>query len=51
MSYDEVADKFRECARFAGIDGERVEPVVDAVARLEELDSVRALTEPLTRER
>ena len=44
MSYDEVADKFRECAGFAGFRADRIEPVIDAVQRLEELASVRELT-------
>lgn len=44
MSYDEVADKFRECARFAQFDPNRIEPVINAVRRLEELASVRELT-------
>ena len=44
MSYDEVADKFRECARFAGFEADRIEPIIVAVRRLEELASVRELT-------
>ena len=44
MSYGEVADKFRECARFAGFAAQRFEPIVEAVRRLEELASVRELT-------
>ena len=44
MSYDEVADKFRECAGFAGFREDRIQPVIDAVRRLEELASVRELT-------
>ena len=44
MSYDEVADKFRECAGFAGFREGRIQPVIDAVRRLEELASVRELT-------
>jgi len=44
MSYDEVADKFRECAGFAGFREDRIQPVIDAVERLEELTSVRELT-------
>lgn len=51
MSYDEVADKFRECARFARFDPDRIEPVIDAVRRLEELASARELTDLLTGER
>ena len=44
MSYDEVAEKFRECAGFAGFRADRIEPVIDAVKRLEELASVGELT-------
>ena len=44
MSYDDVADKFRECAGFAGFGADRIEAVIDAVQRLEELASVRELT-------
>lgn len=49
MSYDEVADKFRECARFARWDASRMERIVETVGRLEELGSVRELTSLLTR--
>jgi 2-methylcitrate dehydratase PrpD len=48
MSYDEVAEKFRECARFVGWDAARTEAVIDTVRRLEDLDSVRELTGLLT---
>ena len=44
MSYDEVADKFRGCAAFARWDEDRAERIVEAVRRLERLDSVRELT-------
>ena len=44
MSYDEVADKFRGCARFANWDAERTERIVETVSHLEELESVRELT-------
>ena len=43
MSYDEVADKFRECAAFAEWDSDRSEAIVDAVRRLEEVESTREL--------
>ena len=43
MSYDEVADKFRECAAFAKWDSDRSESIIDAVRRLEDLDSTREL--------
>ncbi|WP_136063971.1 MmgE/PrpD family protein [Modicisalibacter radicis] len=44
MSYDEVADKFRGCAEFAGWDSAKTESLIEAVRRLEELESVRELT-------
>ncbi len=44
MSYDEVADKFRGCAEFAGWDAGRTEQVVEAVRGLENMRSVRELT-------
>ncbi len=44
MSYDETADKFRGCARFANWDAERTEQIVETVRRLEELESTRELT-------
>ena len=43
MSYQEVADKFRECAGFARWNADRANSVVDVVHRLEDLDSTRAL--------
>ena len=49
MSYDEVAEKFRECARFAEFDESRVEPVIEMVRGLEGLESIRSLTELLAR--
>lgn len=49
MSYDEVADKFRECARFAKWDADRAESVIDAVRRVEEIESVRELTRLLAK--
>ena len=44
MSYDEVANKFRECAEYAGLDKATAEQVVDMVGTLEAVDDVRALT-------
>ncbi len=44
MSYDEVADKFRECARFADWNVDHTESVIETVRRLETLESVRELT-------
>ena len=44
MSYEEVADKFRECAAFSRWPSEKAERVIDTVRGLEELADVRALT-------
>jgi len=49
MSYDEVAEKFRGCAEFAGWEDKRTEAVIETVQNLERLDSVRALTALLSR--
>lgn len=43
MSFDDVAEKFRDCARFAGLDEGAIEQTVDMVARLERLDDAGAL--------
>ncbi len=48
-SYDEVADKFRECARSAAWDDARTESVIDTVRRVEELESARELTSLLAK--
>ena len=49
MSYDEVAEKFRQCAEFARFDKGRAEDVVGMVRDLEELGSVARLTAALGR--
>jgi 2-methylcitrate dehydratase PrpD len=49
MSYDEVADKFRECARYSRWPGEKAERVVALVRTLEDLRDVRELTALLAR--
>jgi 2-methylcitrate dehydratase PrpD len=49
MSYDEVADKFRQCAEFARWDMGRAEDVVGMVRDLEDLDSIARLTAALAR--
>ena len=48
MSYEEVADKFRGCADFAGWDKHKTEALVEAVRDLENLDSARRLTQLLS---
>ncbi len=49
MSYDEVADKFRECAEFARFPGDRAEKTVELVSRLDALGDIRELTALLAR--
>ena len=43
MSYDEVADKFRECAEFARFPRDKAESVVAMVRDLESLPSIERL--------
>ena len=50
MSYDEVADKFRECAAYSRWPKKKAEQVVEMVRRLEDVRDVRALTGLLARE-
>ena len=49
MSYDEVADKFRECAAYARWDRGRAEDVVGMVRDLESLGEIGRLTAALAR--
>jgi 2-methylcitrate dehydratase PrpD len=49
MSYEEVADKFQECAAFSRWPSDKTERVVGTVKRLEELSDVRELTALLSR--
>jgi 2-methylcitrate dehydratase PrpD len=44
MSYEEAADKFRECAAFSRWPSAKAERVVEVVRRLEDLADVRELT-------
>jgi 2-methylcitrate dehydratase PrpD len=50
MSYDEVADKFRECAAFSRWPRSKAEEVIALMRRLEELHDVRELTALLSKE-
>jgi len=50
MSYDEVADKFRECAAFSRWPRAKAERVVELVRQLEDLRDVRELTALLCKE-
>jgi len=49
MSYDEVADKFRECAVYSRWPRRKAERVVELVRVLEDVKDVRELTELLSR--
>src|SRR5262249_49371281 len=43
MSYDEVAEKFRGCADFAGWPRAGADAIIEAVRRLETLQDIRSL--------
>jgi hypothetical protein len=47
MTYDEVANKFRECAEFARFPRQKAEEVVAMVRDLETLKSIDQLTNQL----
>ncbi len=49
MSFDDVAEKFRECAKYARWDKDRAEDVVAMVRDLESLGSISRLTAALSR--
>jgi len=49
MSYEEVADKFRECAAFSRWPAAKAERVIELVKGLEDLPDVRELTALLSR--
>jgi hypothetical protein len=44
MSYDEVAEKFRECAAFSLWPADKAKRVIELVKGLEDLPDVRELT-------
>jgi 2-methylcitrate dehydratase PrpD len=44
MTYQEVADKFRDCAAFARWPSEKANRVIDTVGRLETVSDIRTLT-------
>jgi hypothetical protein len=44
MTYQEVADKFLDCATFAGWPREKASRVVETVGKLETVTDIRALT-------
>jgi 2-methylcitrate dehydratase PrpD len=49
MSYDEVADKFRDCAKFANWPDSKAEQVVSLVSRLEDVKDINELTAACSR--
>jgi 2-methylcitrate dehydratase PrpD len=49
MSYEEVADKFLDCAAFAKWPAERAKATIELVRHLETLQDVRKLTELLSK--
>jgi 2-methylcitrate dehydratase PrpD len=51
MTYDEVADKFRECAAYSRWPKKNGDQVVELVRHLEDVKHVRELTGLLSRER
>ena len=44
MTYDEVADKFRECAEFARFDESKAKEIVAKVRDLEKVAAIGELT-------
>ena len=44
MTFDEVAAKFQDCARFAKWPANKANSIVASVRKLEDLDDVRKLT-------
>jgi hypothetical protein len=44
MTYDEVAEKFLDCASFAKFPGDKAKTIVEKVRSLETLASLRELT-------
>ncbi len=48
MSFDDVAEKFRDCADHAGWPDDRSARAIDLVGRLDELEDVAALTRALS---
>ena len=47
MSDDELAEKFRQCAAWGGLDRDQTKTVLDLVWRIEELKDVGELTKLL----
>ena len=44
MTEDEVAEKFRDCARFAHLPDDRAEKIIEHVLELEKLEDIGTLT-------
>jgi 2-methylcitrate dehydratase PrpD len=51
MSDEELAEKFRQCAAWGGLDREEAETVLGLAWRIEELEDVGELTRHLRRRR
>ncbi len=51
MTDDELADKFRQCAAWSGLDGGRAQSIIDLVWRIDALEDVGELTRLLRVER
>ena len=49
MTFEEVAQKFRDCAEFAGWPSEKTEGIIEIVGSIERLGDVRGLTKLLAR--
>ena len=43
MTDDELADKFRQCAEWGGLDARRAQQIIDLVWRIDELQDVTEL--------
>jgi len=51
MTDGELADKFRQCADWGGLDGGRAQSIIDLVWRIDELQDVGELTRLLRADR
>jgi 2-methylcitrate dehydratase PrpD len=48
MTEEEVAEKFRDCAAFAGMSNDNAEKAIDLILNLEKVADIRALTSVLS---
>ena len=49
MSDDELADKFRQCAAWGGLDRDQAKLVLDLAWRIETIENIGELTQHLRR--